>query len=158
MKRRNRSQPIWSQFMKTVLISEAGIAGPTLAFWLKATEFEPILIERAPALRSGGYVIDFWGFGYTHGTDWGDRSDRLSCDGNACRERCWPALAAFCTRIFTELTNGRYVTLQPADLSRLLFTKINGRIEGIFSDEIVLLEEQPDCVRVELKVRAGSIS
>jgi hypothetical protein len=40
----------------------------------------------------------------------------------------------------------------------LLFTKINGRIEGIFGDEIVSLEEQPDCVRVELKVIAGSIS
>lgn len=50
--------------MKTVLISGAGIAGPTLGFWLKAAGFEPTLIERAPALRSGGYVIDFWGLGY----------------------------------------------------------------------------------------------
>ena len=50
--------------MKTILISGAGIAGPTLAFWLKAAGFEPTLIERAPALRTGGYVIDFWGLGY----------------------------------------------------------------------------------------------
>ena len=50
--------------MKTVLISGAGIAGPTLAFWLKAAGFEPTLIERAGALRRGGYVIDFWGLGY----------------------------------------------------------------------------------------------
>ena len=50
--------------MKTVLISGAGIAGPTLAFWLKAAGFEPTLIERAPTLRNGGYVIDFWGLGY----------------------------------------------------------------------------------------------
>ena len=49
---------------KTILISGAGIAGPTLAFWLKAAGFEPTLIERAPALRTGGYVIDFWGLGY----------------------------------------------------------------------------------------------
>ena len=49
---------------KTVLISGAGIGGPTLAFWLKAAGFEPTLIERAPALRTGGYVIDFWGLGY----------------------------------------------------------------------------------------------
>ena len=49
---------------KTVLISGAGIAGPTLAFWLKAAGFEPTLVERAPALRTGGYVIDFWGLGY----------------------------------------------------------------------------------------------
>jgi 2-polyprenyl-6-methoxyphenol hydroxylase-like FAD-dependent oxidoreductase len=49
---------------KTVLISGLGIAGPTLAFWLKAGGFQPVLIERASTLRSGGYVIDFWGLGY----------------------------------------------------------------------------------------------
>src|SRR6516165_534448 len=53
-----------SQLMSKVLISGAGIAGPTLAYWLKAGGFEPTLIERAPALRTGGYVIDFWGLGY----------------------------------------------------------------------------------------------
>ena len=50
--------------VKTVLISGAGIAGPTLAFWLKAAGFEPTIVERAPELRRGGYVIDFWGLGY----------------------------------------------------------------------------------------------
>ena len=42
----------------------AGIAGPTVAYWLKRFGFAPTLLERAPALRSGGYVIDFWGLGY----------------------------------------------------------------------------------------------
>ena len=46
---------------KTVLVSGAGIGGPMLAFWLKAGGFEPTLIEHAPALRAGGFVIDFWG-------------------------------------------------------------------------------------------------
>ncbi len=49
---------------KTVLISGIGIGGPTLAFWLKAAGFAPTLVERAPGLRTGGYVIDFWGLGY----------------------------------------------------------------------------------------------
>ena len=49
---------------KTVLISGAGIGGPTLAFWLQAAGFEPTLIEHAAVLRTGGYVIDFWGLGY----------------------------------------------------------------------------------------------
>lgn len=47
--------------MRTVLISGTGIAGPTFAFRLKAGGFAQTLIERAPALRAGGYVIDFWG-------------------------------------------------------------------------------------------------
>jgi 2-polyprenyl-6-methoxyphenol hydroxylase-like FAD-dependent oxidoreductase len=48
----------------TVLISGVGIAGPTLAYWLKKVGFEPTLVDHARTLRSGGYVIDFWGLGY----------------------------------------------------------------------------------------------
>jgi 2-polyprenyl-6-methoxyphenol hydroxylase-like FAD-dependent oxidoreductase len=55
-----------------VLISGAGIAGPTLAYWLSRYGFNPTLIERAPALRTGGFVMDFWGGGFrcggTHAT------------------------------------------------------------------------------------------
>ena len=63
---------------KTVLISGAGIGGPTLAFWLKAAGFEPTVIEHAPALRSGGYVIDFWGLGY-------DIAERMGLVGEIAR-------------------------------------------------------------------------
>ena len=49
---------------KSVLISGAGIAGPTLAFWLNAAGFKTTIVERVPGLRAGGYVIDFWGLGY----------------------------------------------------------------------------------------------
>ncbi|MGY4500517.1 2-polyprenyl-6-methoxyphenol hydroxylase-like FAD-dependent oxidoreductase [Bradyrhizobium sp. GM24.11] len=141
--------------MTTVLISGAGIAGPTLAFWLKAAGFEPTLVERAPALRSGGYVIDFWGLGYTIAERMGllpeisrvgYRAQELRIvDDEGCR------LAGFGTRVFAELTNGRFVTLQRSDLSRLLFDRIAGRVETIFGDEIVAVDEQPDCVKVELK-------
>jgi 2-polyprenyl-6-methoxyphenol hydroxylase-like FAD-dependent oxidoreductase len=35
-----------------VLISGAGIAGPTLAFWLRKCGFAPTLVEIAPASTS----------------------------------------------------------------------------------------------------------
>jgi 2-polyprenyl-6-methoxyphenol hydroxylase-like FAD-dependent oxidoreductase len=41
---------------RSVLISGAGIVGPTLAFWLNGAGFAPTVVERAPALRTGGYV------------------------------------------------------------------------------------------------------
>jgi 2-polyprenyl-6-methoxyphenol hydroxylase-like FAD-dependent oxidoreductase len=44
-----------------VLISGASIAGPALAFWLRRYGFEPTVVERAPALRPGGYAVDFRG-------------------------------------------------------------------------------------------------
>jgi len=46
---------------KTILISGASVAGPALAFWLSRYGFKPTIVERAPAIRQGGYAIDFRG-------------------------------------------------------------------------------------------------
>ncbi len=48
---------------KTVLISGASIAGPSLAFWLHRYGFQTTIVEKAPALRPGGYAVDFRGVG-----------------------------------------------------------------------------------------------
>ncbi|MFF4487541.1 FAD-dependent monooxygenase [Streptomyces sp. NPDC001544] len=44
-----------------VLISGASVAGPALAYWLHRHGFRPTIVERAPALRDGGYAVDFRG-------------------------------------------------------------------------------------------------
>jgi 2-polyprenyl-6-methoxyphenol hydroxylase-like FAD-dependent oxidoreductase len=49
--------------MKAVIVG-AGIAGPTLAYWLLRAGWAVTLVEHAPALRRGGYVVDFWGAGF----------------------------------------------------------------------------------------------
>ncbi len=46
---------------KCVLISGASIAGPALVFWLRRYGFDVTVVERAPALRPGGYAVDFRG-------------------------------------------------------------------------------------------------
>jgi 2-polyprenyl-6-methoxyphenol hydroxylase-like FAD-dependent oxidoreductase len=46
---------------KSVLISGASVAGPALAFWLHRYGFRPTIVERAPAIRPGGYAVDFRG-------------------------------------------------------------------------------------------------
>jgi 2-polyprenyl-6-methoxyphenol hydroxylase-like FAD-dependent oxidoreductase len=47
-----------------VAINGVGVAGPALAYWLRRFGHDPVLFEKAAALRVGGYVIDFWGTGY----------------------------------------------------------------------------------------------
>jgi 2-polyprenyl-6-methoxyphenol hydroxylase-like FAD-dependent oxidoreductase len=140
--------------MTSVLICGAGIAGPALAFWLKAAGFEPTIVERAPGLRSGGYVIDFWGLGY----DLAERMgliDEINRTGYHAREMrivddAGRRVAGFGTTVFSELTGGRYVTLPRSALSRLLFDKVKGSIETAFGDEIVSLEQDAGGVRVTL--------
>jgi 2-polyprenyl-6-methoxyphenol hydroxylase-like FAD-dependent oxidoreductase len=46
-----------------VLISGAGLAGLTVAYWLKRYGFTPTIVERAPSLLTGGYKIDVRGTG-----------------------------------------------------------------------------------------------
>ena len=46
------------------MLRDAGVAGPTLALWLERLGFEATLIERAPAPRTGGYIIDDWSLGF----------------------------------------------------------------------------------------------
>ncbi|WP_344615522.1 FAD-dependent monooxygenase [Dactylosporangium salmoneum] len=44
-----------------ILISGASVAGPSLAFWLQRYGHSVTVVEKAPALRGGGYAVDFRG-------------------------------------------------------------------------------------------------
>ncbi|QNE20591.1 monooxygenase [Kribbella qitaiheensis] len=46
---------------KTVLISGAGVGGPTLAYWLARHGFRPTVVERSAGLRSSGNPVDVRG-------------------------------------------------------------------------------------------------
>ena len=47
----------------TVLISGAGIAGPSLAFWLTRNGYRVIVVEIATGIRPGGQTVDLRGAG-----------------------------------------------------------------------------------------------
>jgi 2-polyprenyl-6-methoxyphenol hydroxylase-like FAD-dependent oxidoreductase len=47
----------------TVLISGAGIAGPSLAFWLSRNGYRVVVAELAPGIRPGGQTVDLRGAG-----------------------------------------------------------------------------------------------
>jgi len=140
---------------RNVLISGAGIAGPTLAFWLHAAGFRPTLVELAPALRTGGYIIDFWGLGYEIAERMGIAPD-LDRIGYHVRElrivgEAGARRAGFGVGVFRELTGGRYVSLSRSELSRLLVEKIESRAEIIFGDEVVGLEDRGAEVMVRFR-------
>lgn len=139
----------------SVLISGAGIAGPTLAYWLSVYGIESTLVERAPALRSGGYAIDFWGLGFDIAERMGLLPD-LRRDGyniqelrivNARGER----VSGFNVDIIRRAARGRYVTIPRSDLSRNIYRQVEGRCETIFGDSITGIEQDPDGVTVNFQ-------
>ncbi len=44
-----------------IAINGAGIAGPTLAYWLRKSAHDALLIDEAPQLRSGGFPVEVFG-------------------------------------------------------------------------------------------------
>ena len=111
---------------RTVLISGAGISGPTLAYWLNKSGFKPTLVEHAPTPRSGGYVIDFWGLGYDIAERMGlhDELERLGYHMQELRivNDEGRRTAGFGVSVFRELAGGRFVTVRrlPACSSKKL--------------------------------------
>jgi 2-polyprenyl-6-methoxyphenol hydroxylase-like FAD-dependent oxidoreductase len=135
-----------------ILISGAGIAGPALAYWLALHGFESTIVETAPRLRTGGYIIDFWGAGF-------DIAERMGLlpelrregymvqdvrvvDANGAR------VAGFPAGIFARSTGGRYISLPRGELSASIFRALPGNVETIFGDSVAQIHQTGDAVRV----------
>ena len=135
-----------------VLISGAGIAGPTLAYWLAHYGLEPTLIEVAPSLRTGGYVIDFWGAGFDIAERMGALPE-IRSKGYLMQEvrvvnASGKRTAGFPAEAFARMTNGRYVSLPRGELAAIIFGKLEGRAEAIFGDSVKHIEQMEKGVRV----------
>ena len=140
---------------KSVLISGIGIAGPTLAYWLLESGFEPTLVERAPRLRTGGYIIDFWGLGYDIALLMG-LQPALAREGYQVGELRFVddrgnRVGGFGVDVFRQLTGGRYLSIARSALARLIYGRIDGRCETIFGDSITGIRQSADAVQVEFE-------
>jgi 2-polyprenyl-6-methoxyphenol hydroxylase-like FAD-dependent oxidoreductase len=135
-----------------VLILGAGVAGPTLAYWLAHFGFKPTLVEAAPHPRTGGYIIDFWGAGF----DIAERMELLAqirSRGYKVQElrvvdRSGKQVAGFPVDAFFRLTHGRYVSLPRTELASSIFGKIEGNVETIFGTSVDRIEQTGAAVRV----------
>jgi len=138
-----------------IAISGAGIAGTTLAYWLARAGHEPVLIEKAPRLRTGGYVIDFWGAGMVVTQRMGllpqvmaagyDQREVRFVDDHGRR------IGGFDTHTLSELAGGRFTTIGRSTLVEIIFRALNNRVETIFDDQITAIQEHPDGAVVKLE-------
>jgi 2-polyprenyl-6-methoxyphenol hydroxylase-like FAD-dependent oxidoreductase len=135
-----------------IAINGAGIAGPALAYWLLHHGHEPVLIEKASAPRTGGYVIDFWGAGYDIAEKMGILPRLLDLGYQVGEVRFVDAdgrkSGGFSTDVFTRMTGGRFTSLQRSDLAATIYSAVEGKVETVFGDGIASIEEAADRVHV----------
>src|SRR6516162_1594068 len=135
-----------------IIINGAGIAGPTLAYWLRQASHEVLLVEAAPQLRRGGFVNDFWGVGYDVAEKMG-LLPRIRDLGYQVREvrfvdRHGRKRGGFSSEVFRRLLNGRFTTLRRSDLAVTIYGALEGTVETIFGDSVASIEETGHRVRV----------
>jgi len=135
-----------------IAICGAGIAGPTLAYWLHKYGNDVLLVEEASALRTGGYVIDFWGTGYDIAERMGllPEITRLGYGLEEVRfvDSQGGKVGGFSTAVITRLTRGRFTSLRRSDLSASIFGALDPAIERIFGDSITRIDDNGDSVRL----------
>lgn len=138
---------------RNVLISGAGIAGPTLAYWLLQHGFTPTLVEHAPALRTGGYMIDFWGVGW-------DVAERMELvprlrevgyrlQGVQIVDAGGATVARLDAGAYEVATRGRFTSLLRGDLAEGIYARLEGKVETRFGDSVTALHQDSEGVEVE---------
>lgn len=145
------------QKSRSVLISGASIAGPTLAFWLDRYGFDVTVVERASAVRNGGYPIDIRGTAI----DVIERMGLLSrVEAAHIASRALTFVDAAGKTIGTipvyDLTGnkGRDVELPRGELTTLLYGLTrNSKVRYRFNDSIEALED--DGAGVNVCFRSG---
>lgn len=134
-----------------VLISGASIAGTTLAFWLHRNGFTPTVVERAPAIRDGGYKIDVRGAALTVVERMGllDEIRRLRTDvrGASVVDRSGRRVASMDGDTFGGREHGD-AEIMRGDLNRLLYDLTRDEVEYLFDDSIAALDQLSDGVEV----------
>ena len=135
-----------------IVINGCGVAGPALAFWLLRAGHKVLLLEEASALRSGGYIIDFWGVGYDLAEKMGLIGEirRMGYQMRAVRlvDGSGRTRGGFDISVFGRLTHDRFTSLRRSDVSGAIYRAIEGRVEMRFGDSVAGLTEQPDGVLV----------
>ena len=134
-----------------VLISGAGLAGPALAYWLSRYGFRPTVVERAPALRDGGYKVDVRGaatevlkrmgvYEASRAADTGMRHiTYVRRDGRP--------IAVIDANVLMG-RRGDDVEIMRTDLTRILYDATAADVEYVFGDAIAGIVPGPDGVDV----------
>jgi 2-polyprenyl-6-methoxyphenol hydroxylase-like FAD-dependent oxidoreductase len=140
---------------RTVLISGAGVAGPTLAYWLSRSGFEPTVVERSDRQRSSGNPVDVRGEAI-------DVADRMGVLPRLRAAATTVSGLAFVNaagrrigRIPVGKADGTELEVARADLAVVLSEAARERAEFVFGDSVTALRQDAAGVDVSFASAAA---
>jgi 2-polyprenyl-6-methoxyphenol hydroxylase-like FAD-dependent oxidoreductase len=133
---------------RAVLISGAGVAGPTLAYWLSRSGFEPTVVERSAGQRSSGNPVDVRGEAM-------DVVERMGVLPRLRQAATTVSGLAFVNasgrrvgRIRVGQPDGAELEVPRAGLATVMYDAARKRAEFVFGDSITALRQDPAGVDV----------
>ncbi|GAB3766742.1 FAD-dependent monooxygenase [Microlunatus parietis] len=142
--------------MRSVLISGAGIAGATMAYWLARKGFAVTVVERTSSVRArlGGHAVDLFG----PAVDVVERMGLLpEIEAESTRNELISlvkpdgSLLDIPVDDVASTISGRHVEILRGVLTQLLYRTAENEAEFVFGDMITRLDDQPDGVEVEFE-------
>lgn len=128
-----------------ILISGAGIAGPTLAYWFQNFGHSVTIVEQSPRLRTGGYVVDFWGAGYDvaekMGLTGGLNSAGYKVENVRIVGKDGKRVSGFPVKALLGLSDRRFVSIPRGDLGALIYDSLGKGVETLFGDSVSELRQ-----------------
>ncbi len=135
------------------LISGGGIAGLTLGILLKEAGFAPVVVEREPALRTEGYMMDFFGSGWDVAERMGLvpklTAIRYPIDEMQFVDDRGKPFDTLPITVVSRALGGNYVYLRRADLEGILYERAQDvGVPVHFGRAVTALRQDNDAVRV----------
>ncbi len=132
----------------TVLISGAGVAGSTLAYWLARHGFRPTIVERSAGLRSSGNPVDVRGPAVPVVDAMGVLPKLRQVATTATRMRVLDGAGRQVASLALPASRGNEVEVPRADLAGVLYDAARGETEMLFNDTITELHQDDHGVDV----------
>ncbi|MEV0993155.1 FAD-dependent monooxygenase [Streptomyces sp. NPDC049949] len=141
-----------------ILICGAGIAGPALAYWLRARGFRVTIVERAPQPRPGGQTVDLRGAGRTVIERMGlmdrARAESVVQSGLALVDGSGRITARMPADSFGGEGMVSEIEILRGDLARLLYESTLPDTEYLFDDTVTGIDQDADAVTVTFEKSA----
>ena len=139
---------------RSVLISGASVAGPALAFWLSRFGYHPVIVEKSPELRGGGYAVDFRGTSMEALRRMG-LLDAVRADATNMGDMFYVnAKGKETTRMPAAAFSGE-LEIMRGDLAQILYNATRNDAEYIFGDSVATLDDKGD--RVTVRFESGKV-
>ncbi|WP_329255872.1 FAD-dependent monooxygenase [Actinoallomurus sp. NBC_01490] len=139
----------------TVLISGASIAGPALAFWLDRYGFQVTVVEKAGALRGGGYPIDIRGTALEVVRRMGLlprlRAAHIDTHKITFLDPDGGLIASLRPDVLIGGDESRDLEVRRGDLAEVLYGAVRDDVEFLFNDSIATLDDHEGGVDVTFR-------